>query len=76
MRKPKSSSNRTREAVLAELAQLGEGRYPNCQTVTARFMRSDEWKEASIILREAIEGESFNRASSVISAPPGWLLPV
>jgi len=76
MQKPKNPSNLTREAVLAELADLAEGRHPDCQTVTARFMRSEEWKQASKSLRDAIQTESCHRGHSEIAPPPGWLLPV
>lgn len=76
MQKPKNPSNLTREAVLAELADLAEGRHPDCQTVTARFMRSEEWKQASKILRDAIQAEPYRRRHGEIAPPPGWLLPV
>ncbi len=76
MQKPNNPSNLTREAVLAELADLAEGRHPDCQTVTARFMRSEEWKQASIILRSAIQAESCHRRHGEIAPPSGWLLPV
>lgn len=76
MRKPTDQSTLTREAVLAELAELAEGRHPACQTITARFMRSEEWKQASSILWEAIQRQRFGRGGSELPAPPGWLLPV
>lgn len=76
MPKPDSASTSTREAVLAELTELAEGRHLNCQTVTARFLRSEEWKEASRILRQAIQQESFRQAGNELPAPPGWLLPI
>jgi hypothetical protein len=73
MRKPNNLPNCNKEAVLAELV---EGRHPGCQTIVARFLRSQEWKEASVILREAIQADSSHRTGSVICAPPGWLLPI
>lgn len=76
MRKPNSQADATREKVLAELTELAEGRHPACQSITASFVRSEEWKEASVILREAIQVDSSRRSGSVIPAPPGWLLPI
>jgi hypothetical protein len=76
MQKPNGEPGVTREAVLAELTELAEGRHPDSQTVTARFMRSEEWQEASRILREAIQQECFRRGAMDLPAPPGWLLPI
>lgn len=76
MTKSTNTSNPTREAVLAELTELAEGRYPVCQSVTARFMRSEEWKQASKILQEAIQQERFRRGGSELPALPAWLLPI
>jgi hypothetical protein len=72
----KGKTSLTREAVLRQLDDLAEGRHPTCQTVTAKFMRSEEWKQASNILREAIQQESFRRGATDLPAPPGWLLPI
>jgi hypothetical protein len=76
MPKPNSPPGLTREVVLAELTELAEGRHPVCQTVAGKFMRDEEWKQASIVLREAIQQERFRRVGSELPAPPGWLLPV
>jgi hypothetical protein len=76
MAKPTSTSSLTREAVLAELAELAEGRHPSCQSVPARFLRSEEWKQASRILWEAIQQQRFRRVDSELPAPPAWLLPI
>lgn len=76
MAKATDTSNLTREAVLAELTELTKGRHPVYQTVTARFMRSEEWKQASRILWEAIQQQRFGRGASELPAPPTWLLPI
>lgn len=73
MRHEKASP--TREAVLDELTQLIEGRHPNCQTITARFLRDPEFQQASELLATAIEAEQRRPQCAVINPPPGWLLP-
>ena len=71
-RKPKI----TREAALAELALMAEGRHPECNTITGRFIRDPELQQASKILYDAIQGESYRQPRSDITpAPPAWLLP-
>jgi hypothetical protein len=72
----KGKTSLTREVVLRELNELAEGCHPVCQTVTAKFMRSEEWKQASNILREAIQQETFRREATDLPAPPAWLLPI
>lgn len=76
MAKPIGASTLTRQAVLAELAELAEGRHPDCQSITARFLGSEEWQQASKILRVAIQQERFRHGAGEFPAPPGWLLPI
>jgi hypothetical protein len=76
MQKPEGRPNVTREAVLAELTELAEGRHPVCQSIGERFVRSEEWKQASKILGEAIHQESFRRGGGELPAPAVWLLPL
>jgi hypothetical protein len=75
MRKITRKSKTSREAVLDELTQLIEGRHPNCQTITARFLRETEFQQASELLASAIEAEQRRPQCAVINPPPGWLLP-
>ncbi len=75
MSKVRSTSTVTREAVLAELTELAEGRHPDCQTITGRFLRDPEFQRASTLLYRAIQTEDRRHRSAVISPPPGWLLP-
>ncbi len=75
MRKTTRKSKITREAVLDELTQLIEGRHPNCQTITARFLRDPEFQQASELLASAIEAAQRRPQCAVINPPPGWLLP-
>jgi len=74
-RGPKLTS--TREAVLAELALMLEGRHPDCESLIGRFLRDPEYQQATKILSNAIQVESYRRLArrDEIPSPPGWLLP-
>ncbi len=78
MRKPTGKSKITREAVLAELALMAEGRHPACESITGRFVRCPQYQQASKILSDAIQVESYRHLArrDEIPPPPGWLLPV
>lgn len=78
MRKATRKSKITREAVLAELAELAEGRHPDCQSIMGRFVRCPELQRASKVLSDAIHAESYRHPAGrdEIPPPPGWLLPV
>ena len=66
----------TREAALAELAAMAEGRHPDCQTITGRFLRDPKLQQASKILGDAIQAEYCGPlASDIVPPPPAWLLP-
>lgn len=75
MSETKTSSTLTRKAVLAELTDLAEGRHPDYQTITGRFIRDPEFQQASEILYRAIQAEQHPRRGEEINPPPGWLLP-
>ena len=65
-----------REAVLAELASMAEGRHPDCNTITGRFIRDPELQHASKILCDAIQAEYHHQPTSDMTPPPpAWLLP-
>ena len=68
----------TREAVLAELRLMAEGRHPECKNIMGRFARCANLQRASRVLSEAIQTESsrYPAERDVIPAPPGWLLPI
>ena len=78
MRKTTRKSKITREAVLAELALMAEGRHPECPNITGRFVRCPHLQRASKILADAIQVESYHQLAKQeqIPAPPGWLLPI
>ena len=76
MPQAKPSSQTTREAVLSELAAMAEGRHPDCNTITGRFIRDPELHQASKILWDAIQAEYHRQpASDITPPPPAWLLP-
>jgi len=78
MRKTTRKSKITRETVLAELALMAEGRHPESQNITGRFVRCPHLQRASKILADAIQVESYRQLTKreQIPAPPGWLLPI
>jgi len=76
MGKATRKSKVTREAVLAELAAMAEGRHPDCSTITGRFIRDPELQQASKILCDAIQAEYHHQpAGDITPPPPAWLLP-
>ena len=76
MPRTSQKSKITREAVLAELALMAEGRHPDCNTITGRFIRDPELQQASKILCDAIQAEYYRQPTSDITpSPPAWLLP-
>ena len=76
MPQAKPTSQTTRSAVLAELALMAEGRHPDCNTITGRFIRDPELQQASKILCDAIQAEYHHQpASDITPPPPAWLLP-
>jgi hypothetical protein len=76
VRQAKTISRANREAVLRELALMAEGRHPDFNTITGRFIRDPELQQASKILRDAIQAEYYGRPTNDITLPPlAWLLP-
>jgi hypothetical protein len=76
MEKATRKSKVAREAVLAELAAMAEGRHPDCNTIIGRFIRDPELQQASKILCDAIQAEYHHRpAGDITPPPPAWLLP-
>lgn len=78
MRKAAPKPTTTPDTVLAELALMEEGRHPDFETITARFLQDPEYQQAAKILFDAVQVESYRRLArrEEIPAPPGWLLPV
>ena len=74
----RKSSKVTREAVLAELALMAEGRHPEWQNIMGRFVRCPQFQQACKILADAIQVEAhrYGAKREAVPTPPGWLLPV
>ena len=66
----------TKQAVLAELENLRQGRHARYQTLVGRFARCPNLTRASALFAAAVDASAraYNRAP--LDAPPGWLPPV
>ena len=78
MPRPATKIKIKREAILAELSQMAEGRHAGCETLIARFLRDPQYQQAAKILSDAIQVESYRRLTrrDAIPVPPAWLLPI
>ena len=65
-----------KQAVLAELARLAEGRHPRNQTLMARFARCRELQSLPVTLARAVEAEHRAGNATPLAPPPGWLPPL
>ena len=74
--KPRSKA--TRDTVLGELALMAEGRHPECQNITERFVRCPHFQQACKILADAIQVQThrYGAKREEVVPPPAWLLPV
>ena len=70
------SDELTKQAVLAELGKLRQGRHARYQTLVGRFARGQEAQHAAALFAAAVEasGRAYNRTP--LAAPPGWFPPV
>ena len=66
----------TKQAVLAELERLRQGRHARYQTLVGRFAKCQETQHAAALFAAAVEasGRAYNRTP--LAAPPGWFPPV
>jgi len=71
-----TSKEVTKQAVLAELEGLRQGRHARYQTLIGRFARCPELIQAAALCAAAVNAtaRTYNRTS--LDAPPGWLPPV
>ena len=78
MRKTTRKSNDAREAVLADLLLMAEGRHPKFQNITGRFLKCPQYQRATKLLADAIQVESYRQLAKPdqIPVPPSWLLPI
>jgi hypothetical protein len=65
-----------KQAVLAELARLAEGRHPRNRTLMARFAQCRELQSLAVTLARAVEAERRAGNATPLAPPPGWLPPL
>jgi hypothetical protein len=65
----------TKQAVLAELERLRQGRHPRYRTLLERFARCPDWQHAAA-LAAATEASACAYNAKPLDAPAGWLPPV
>jgi hypothetical protein len=66
----------TKQAVLAELEGLRQGRHARYQTLIGRFARCPELRQAAILCTAAVDASARTNTRTPLDAPPGWLPPV
>ena len=66
----------TKQAVLAELESLRQGRHARYRTLVGRFARCRHLQTTAALFAAAVDASAraYNRTPLV--APPGWLPPV
>lgn len=66
----------TKQAVLAELENLRQGRHARYQTLVGRFARCPELIRAAALLAAALDASARAYNRTPLDAPAGWLPPV
>ena len=66
----------TKQAVLAELENLRQGRHARYQTLVGRFARCPELIRASVLIAAAVDASARAYNRTPLDAPPGSLPPV
>ena len=66
----------TKQAVLAELENLRQGRHARYQTLVGRFARCPELIRASALFAAAVDASARAYNHTPLDAPPGWRPPV
>lgn len=66
----------TKQAVLAELENLRQGRHARYQTLVGRFARCPELTRASALFAAAVDATAPAYNRTLLDAPPGLLPPV
>ncbi len=66
----------TKQAVLAELENLRQGRHARYQTLLGRFARCPDWQRAATLCAAAAEASARTYNATTLDAPAGWLPPV
>jgi len=66
----------TKQAVLAELESLRQGRHSRYQTLVGRFARCRQLQTAAALFAAAVDASARTYNRTPLNAPPGWLPPV
>jgi hypothetical protein len=66
----------TKQAVLAELESLRQGRHARYQTLLGRFARCRQLQTMAALFAAAADASSRTYNRTPLAAPPGWLPPV
>ncbi len=66
----------TKQAVLAELENLRQGRHARYQTLVGRFARCPELIRAAALFARAVDASAHTHNRTQLDAPPGLLPPV
>ena len=66
----------TKQAVLAELERLRQGRHARYRTLVGRFARCRRLQSTATLFAAAVDGSSRAYNRTPLAAPPGWLPPV
>jgi hypothetical protein len=62
-----------KQAILAELESLRQGRHSRYQTLVGRFARCPEQKSVAALFAAAVEASARTNNRTPLDAPPGWL---
>ena len=74
-RNPKSKEV-TKQAVLAELESLRQGRHARYRTLVGRFARCRGLQSTAALFASAVEASVRTHSATPLAAPPGCLPPV
>jgi hypothetical protein len=66
----------TKQAVLAELESLRQGRHSRYRTLVGRFARCRHLQNTAALFAAAVDFSARTYNGTPLAAPPGWLLPV
>ena len=66
----------TKQAVLAELESLRQGRHSRYRTLVGRFARCRQLQATAALFAAAVDASARIHSGTPLVAPPGWLPPV
>ena len=66
----------TKQAVLAELESLRQGRHSRYRTLVGRFARCRNLQTTAAFFAAAVDANARTYNRTALAVPPGWLPPV